>query len=653
MKLNSFSRIVCFSLAVFFPAANLMADELPPLPVRTFIGVINGMVNIWIGRDDVGSNFWFQVKGATEDDSAYATVGFTKNSIDAVAKIGSFTTSHAFSRDANFVGAATFRVACTNAAGEHAGWVVAGTVTNIMHHVGSAMGVNGGYGVYTKLKVADGVVSTYVETALKYAGSSNLWYGVDLNSPVEIAKIRYVPRQTEVSSLAQLRLGGDIFEVATQSDFSDAVQIGVPVPDTFALGGVLEMVLDEPVTARYVRVKHLYKHDSYLAIAELECCPASLISPINVSTSPSDFTNMYSEVSWSVPFIDQCITAVVERAYSPAGPFVEISAWSDATTGGTCRDDVAAVGVPCYYRVKAWCEGGIRRMLTSDVVRYIRSRRLERDPLDLFDLRSGVSVLPPFDYRTDIPNKRLYNIKLDDIKAKIYDGDTSTWVDISCYTTTPVNASYRIFNPAVGVDFGEGAEFHVVGTYVFPRSNNLPRAREMAIYGANESDLSDRKQLSAKLGGFATAAWQYNFSTNTTDAFRYVFLLSPTESATYGNVAEVGFYGFADQDIIDSGVLIPPTAVSCATNRDAVVLSWDRGWNAASYRVERRKAGAEAWTAVASLSTNVFEYADCGVPRKGVWQWRVSSVSDVGESISTLPCSSYYDPNRGLAIMFR
>ena len=647
-------KMAMMSLIGALICASSFADEIPPLPVRTFIGVINGKVNLWIGKDDVGSNYWFQVKGATEDDSAYATVDFTKHAFNEKAQIGDFMYSWPFSRDADFVGAATFRVASTNEAGEHAGWVVAGTVTNIMRHVGSAMGVDGSYGANSKGRVIDGVISIYAETAFKYAGSSNLWYGINLGSPVEIDRIRYVPRQSEYYSLGRYRMGGNIFEVASQSDFSDAVQIGVPVPDNFAFGGVLEMALDAPVTARYVRVKHCYKHDEYLAIAELECCPASLISPINLSVAPSDFTNMYADVTWSVPFDDQCVTAVVERAYSPAGPFIEISAWSDATTGGTCRDSLAPVGVMCYYRVKAWCEGGLSKVVTSDMVKYVRSRRLERDPLDLSDLRSGVSVLDPFNYRTDIPYKKLYNVTLDTIKAKIYDGDASTWVDISCYTTTPNNTSYRIYNPAVGVDLGEGAEFHVVGTHVFPRSNNLPRAKAMAIFGANESDLSDRCLLSENLNGFATAVWQYNFTTNIADKFRYVFLLSPTDSSTYGNVAEVGFYGFTDQDIIDSGVLVPPPTVSCVTNVSDVTLSWERGWNADSYIVERRKAGGDdGWAQVASLETNVLTYVDGSVPRSGTWVWRITAVAEGKEPISSLPCVLYFNPHRGMTIIFR
>ena len=642
MKPRKTARILAAAALV---AAQLFADEIPPLPVRTFIGCINGKVNLWIGKDGVGSNFWFQAKGALDADSSYATVAFTKNAIDDISQIGSFRSSHAFSRDADFVGAMTFRVACTNAVGEHAGWVVAGTVTNIMHHVGVAIGVTGNQaGVNTKLRVIDGIVSTYGETSPDYAGTSNLYYGVDLKASVEIGRIRYAPRQTEYGNVGKNRMGGNVFEVASQSDFSDAVQIGVPVPDDLVFGCVLEMALDAPVTARYVRVKHCYKRDKFLTIAEIEACPRTLMTPINLSISPSDITNMYADVAWSVPAEDQCATAVVERAYSPAGPFVEISGWSDATAGGTCRDSLAPVGVPCYYRVKTWCEGGLSRIFTSDTVSYMRSRRLERDPLDLSALRSGVSTLNPWVHLSNTKSVAGANSV-----ANAFDGDSTTFSETTCYTNT-----VRMYNPAIGVDFGEGAAFHLVGTYLIPRPGinaNLNRPRVMAMFGAYENNLSDRCQLSPQLGGFVTDAPQYNFATNTTDSFRRIFLMAPNDSDwTYGNVAEVGFYGFTDQDVIDSGVLVPPPTVSCATNDVGVALTWEKAWNAESLRVERRLAGADgAWAGVASLASSAVSFVDETVPRSGTWEWRVTAVAGA-EEISSLPCSCSVKVSRGLVI---
>ena len=118
-----------------------------------------------------------------------------------------------------------------------------------------------------------------------------------------------------------------------------------------------------------------------------------------------------------------------------------------------------------------------------------------------------------------------------------------------------------------------------------------------------------------------------------------------------GNVSEVGFFGYSDQDIVDSGLLIPPTTVSCETNETGVAISWDRGWNNESYRVERSRAGSDEWTPVASLDTNVFSFVDTKVPRKGTWSWRVTAVAEGGDTISSLPCSRYYDPKVGIIIM--
>jgi hypothetical protein len=49
----------------------------------------------------------------------------------------------------------------------------------------------------------------------------------------------------------------------------------------------------------------------------------------------------------------------------------------------------------------------------------------------------------------------------------------------------------------------------------------------MAVFGANTADLSDRRQISAQIGGLTENGgnvFQFNAATNTVDAFRYVFL---------------------------------------------------------------------------------------------------------------------------------
>lgn len=211
-------------------------------------------------------------------------------------------------------------------------------------------------------------------------------------------------------------------------------------------------------------------------------------------------------------------------------------------------------------------------------------------------------------------------------------------------------------NPVVGVDLGEGAAARVVFAHTYPRTNQLERSRRMAIFGANESDLSDRVQLSEELGGFPFNAydWQCNTTTIQNEAFRYVFLLSPTDYDTFGNIAEVGFYGYSEQDIVDSGILIPPTEVACATNFHGATLSWDRGWNAESYVLERRIAGSDGpWKRLVTLATDVHSYEDASVPRSGTWEWRITAEAEGKDPISSLPCAAFLDPHLGAVIIIQ
>ena len=462
---------------------------------------------------------------------------------------------------------------------------------------------------------------------------------------------RYVPRQ---DATGKGRIANAYFQCADDAAFlTNVVKIGT-VASPMTLGQVHECVIDPPVTSRYFRiVRYIIPNVSdYLSIDDMELVPDVPTEKISISANDSgDWTNHWPAVTWSVPAANLCNTGVLQRALSAAGPFADVSGWTDATTGETFVDSNIVVGVTYYYRVKAHCVSGgpLRgKMFYSDVVSFVRVRRLERSWDDLTKLNDGVSVMEAFkwvDGRTGNTGQ----------PKRSFDGSIPTYTETTCYTNAPGEAltpANRVYNPVVGVNLG--AKYHICGSLVYPRSDNdgnLYRARAMSICGAEDESLTGLSVLSRRLEGFPTRMWQYNFTTNSTDQFQYVFLWSPTHGQTYGNVAEVGFFGYSDQDIVDSGLLIPPTTVSCETNSTGVVVSWDRGWNNASYRVERSRAGSEAWVPVASLETNVFSYVDMTVPRKGTWQWRVTSVSENSDTISSLPCARYYDPHIGMTII--
>ena len=650
MKFSSLTRLAtAAALAAALPAA--FADGLPSVPDVKFVGAINGHLCITLDKSAYPTNLFFQVKSLDFPETDWRTVEFTHRSTRVAINSN---TQHSFYMDVDKPGETLVRVAETNSVGEHAGWQTAGPVTNCLYYATTEKipGANG----YVNT-INDGIINTareatYADSGQAIQTSTNVWMGVDCGSLVDASMVRYVPRQ---DSLGLMRMAKTKIQCADDAAFlTNLVNIANIDYSSLSLGRVYEVPIEPPAKARYFRIMRTLptkNSGEYISIDEIEVVRKSLPKAFSISAANSgDWTNDWPAVTWSVPAEDCCNTGVLQRALSAAGPFSDVSSWTDATAGERFVDSNVMVGVTYYYRAKAQCvAGGHRGVYYSDVVSYTRARRLERSWDDLTTLNDGMSVMYPL--------KWAGNSGSIGQARNSFDGNTATYTEATCYTNAPgeaQSAANRVLDPVVGVDLG--AEYHITGALVYPRDStaNLSRARDLKICGADEEAFTSCSLLSGRLGGFANIYWQYTSTTNTADKFRFVFLWAgPVKKATYGNVAEVGFYGFSDQDIVDSGLLIPPTTVSCETNATGVAVSWDRGWNAASYRIDRRRAGAEEWTAVASVETNELSYVDGSVPRRGEWQWRVTAVAEGGDTISSLPCRlQYYDPRRGLVIKF-
>ena len=71
---------------------------------------------------------------------------------------------------------------------------------------------------------------------------------------------------------------------------------------------------------------------------------------------------------------------------------------------------------------------------------------------------------------------------------------------------------------------------------------------------------------SAKLPQQTEGQWHFEPSLDTAHAYRYVWIwkIPAALDAWYANVAEVQFYGWTQKDIDDSGLVIPPDAVTLA-----------------------------------------------------------------------------------------
>lgn len=599
--------------------------DVPPLPQLRFCGTINGSTAIWFD-DDASSpaNLWFQMKGADEDESAWRTVEFVS------ATDWHFKNVTMYNRPADFSGVVSFRVANTNDAGESAGWLAGGTLTNFLRQVGTPIGTRGNVATSCAF---DGKAETLYESSTNYSGYGvTPWIGERFDNPVTITRVRYLPRP---DATGRNRLKGDVFQCADTEDFADPVDL-FTVPADVSISGVSEVVLERPVTARYFRFLHMSVSDNYISLSELELVPPGLPTEPTFSVACSDdWTNQHAKIDWLVPSGVMCPSAVVQRAVSPAGPFADLSPWVAAGVAGSFVDATAPVAVPYYYRLRMACDAAyLEHELFTAPVRYVRGRRLERDWADLSKVREGVTVLPPYRFlgyevmgETDGSDKRA---------TSVFDDNPGTFCELK-YPKTPQPEDWsesRALNGAVGVDLG--ADYHIVGVAGYPREGEYVAARLglHAVWGGSDSrDTNTWTRLSPAFNekySFPARTldykWYYMPTDDSRPVHRCVFLWGTKGifEQTYCNVAEEAIFGYSDDDTEASGVTIPPTEISVSGVANHAVIGWDRAFNAAKNVVERRTAEGD-WMQIAELDGDVCEFVDYGAPAGLELDYRVVS----------------------------
>ena len=613
---------------------------VPPLPQLRFCGTINGSTAIWFDDDASSANLWFQMKGADEDESAWRTVEFTP------ATDWHFKNVTMYNRPADFAGVVSLRVANTNDVGESAGWLACGTLTNFLRQVGTPIGTRGN--VATSY-VFDGKAETLYESSTNYSGYGvTPWIGEKFTSPVAIARVRYVARP---DATGRNRLKGDVFQCADTEDFADPVDL-FTVPADVSISGVSEVVFERPVTARYFRFLHMSVSDNYISLSELELVPPGLPTEPTFSVACSDdWTNQYAKIDWLVPSGVMCPSGVVQRAVSPAGPFANLSPWVAAGVAGSFVDATAPVAVPYYYRLRMACDAAyLEHELFTAPVRYVRGRRLERSWNDLTKLNDGVNLVYPFAY-LGVPSCAKSNLA--DVQ-KAFDGATNTFCECSTYTNMPpgMTASdprsdeYRCRNPELGVDLGKPC--HITASLGINRDSPYEtiaeRYRCVRVYGANAADLSDATPISPTAAGAKLNQWFCQQTTDSASTYRFVFLREPTDSVHwFGNVAEIGFFGYTDQDTVSSGVLVPPVSVTVTGSAGNALVSWPAGFNVTTYRVERRTGGGE-WLAIAILDGAARSVSDITAPSGVAFEYRVASFGADSSFAYSLPTQVTLEP---------
>ena len=195
--------------------------------------------------------------------------------------------------------------------------------------------------------------------------------------------------------------------------------------------------------------------------------------------------------------------------------------------------------MPVYYRAVVTTGESTEY---SAIVPFTRFRRLERDPAK----ESGGFV------NGYVQISEPYSIGGGSM-TKAFDGSITSYPDCSI-PGSPNRAK-------VGVDFGEAGVFFAGGR-CYPRSNSIARSNGAYFSAANDASFADEVTVSGTANFNNQPAWLFLPSTDTVHPYRYVWLWK--DSNWYANVAEVQFYGWTQKDIDDSGLVIPPDAVTLA-----------------------------------------------------------------------------------------
>ena len=339
-------------------------------------------------------------------------------------------------------------------------------------------------------------------------------------------------------------------------------------------------------------------------------------------------------LTWDIPGFS-CMSTRVFRATAPGGPFTTIVATLPSTTA-TCTDSLARTPGVAYY----YCARFFNVKDAAELAGPVSATQEHRHYAEI-----------AYDWTTMTPIAQAeWNA---DGASRAFDNDTTTFPDLNAST----DDLKKLFK--VGVDLG--AEYVATGFKVYPRTNNSLGERANGAYLAGSSDASDIANLSwaanpvalsPEMAGIAASeeTW-YAFSTTNHTPCRFIYLMKPTSSDFYGNVAELKLYGYPQSNV--ASVLLAPEDLSAEWHGTRAVVTWTASPNAASYQVERKADGGD-WTVVAQGLAEQ-QYVDRPErPTRVGYIYRVASVDGNGGlayTISITPTGTPAAP--GLSIFFR
>ncbi len=587
--------------------AELPESELPA-PELSVTGYINGTMNVVVKATGVSHEI--EMKGP--GDSDWSAVAF-KCDGDMAALAGNPTPIRFYYLPTNYVGEASFRVrAVTN--GTVSAWTDCGTHRATLNATGTLISsaAAGADGVYSPLNAVDGRLKTFCDFTSD--SGNDKWVGQLYDSDVAIKAIRFLPRRNLIYS----RYQGSYFQAASDASFSDATNV-YQVSWSYVNGpSIVEVPLDPPVSARAFR--HWKEKGGYEQTAELEFIPVEMPLKPDVSVVPDDLTNFNAAVSVSFPPSLLCSSFRIERAHHKVGPWTAMTEWTAPVDAAPFTDTSLHVGVPVHYRVAAVTQhpDWAGDVVHSAVSTYIRLRRLDRAWSDETKLLDGLTLMTQ---TNGVANAGQYSLA--------FDGRTDTKPD--------TYAAHNADGP-VGLDFGRNVWVGGFGYVCRNDSYCFRRIRFAALYSASgeDAELLDKVQRSSNVERYSQDTTFYYQSATSCPAagarcwFLYGNGFESGLGGFYGNVAELAFFGWTQEDIDAAPVLGTPGAPSFVRGDKSVTLAWDSALHASSYAVQRRVRGTEEWETRAEGLTET-SYVDAVESDADTLAYEYRVVADGGE----------------------
>ena len=476
----------------------------------------------------------------------------------------------------------------------------------------------------TGLKAFDGDLYTFVDAP----NANPYWTGLDFGQARTMKGIRFLPRPDQPG-----RMVNATFEIADSSDFSDATVL-YTVTTTPAVGTLVDIALEQPVSGRYVR----YRSDSnsWGNVNEVEFYgdpPAPDYTPTNIVAALPDGWQVATAFSWDNAdcYYDRI---AVYRSYSSEGPWTQVAELPRGSTSWT--DDTAQYGPAYYYSLAYLTVDGNgdpdqEGEKSHPSLKCRKAHRLERDYPDNTSLKAGVSEIHEGGYWDGVHVAEL-----------LFDGDTGTFCDL------------QMNDGGVGVDLGESAFVTVcrVARRETGDADVVLRPNGAALFGATELPASGRWSFDVKLtDDFAiTENGMHTFPVDGSAAYRYLYVGKPGQQL-FGNFSELELYGYLASEAASVDEVYAPESVSITHSAGNLTIAWSDVSIAEGFDIERRVSGTAEWTTVAAdLSASASPWADTTVVHGTLYEYRVVAKRG-GDSVASAAVQRlYYDFGTGTGL---